>query len=186
MFLNIRHRSAVHGDHTVKLTLKRGSIAKPKIHIGLAEGKLNFIGTGLQKAHSCIQKLRYFTEQSIITVRHSVNLQLTEQCFIVAGLCLCDNLLDLFLVAAVIGQQHFGIAKSGRKRNIALVESYHDSLCLVRFNSDKLTVLDSGDFDTADIREICHGAIISLMWSIRSVFVLSASYSIVYAPQIFS
>ena len=68
--------------------------------------------------------------------------------------------------------------RSGRKRNIALVECHHDSLSLVRFNADKLTVLDSGDFDTADIWEICHGAIISLIVSIRSVLVLSASYSI--------
>ena len=47
MLLNIRHRSAVHGDHTVKFTLKRGSITEPKIHIGLALGKMDLIGTVL-------------------------------------------------------------------------------------------------------------------------------------------
>ncbi len=97
-----------------------------------------------------------------------------------------QDYFDLFPIATVKGQHHFGISESGRIRNITFIEGDNDSLRLIRFDTDKLLVVDSGNILTADVREICHGAIISLMWSIRSVFVLSASYSIVYAPQIFS
>ena len=43
------------GCRPVKRTLKRRSIAEPKIHIVLAECKLNFIGTVLQCANRCVQ-----------------------------------------------------------------------------------------------------------------------------------
>ena len=186
VLLNIRYCPAVQCMDTFKLTLERDLIAEPEVDIGLAKCKLNLIGTGLQCAYRGIQHLGNLSQEPIVAVRLTIHLQLTEQCFIFSRLCFCDNFLDLFLETAVKGKHHFSITESGRKRNTSFVEGYADCLCLIRFNADKFFVADSGNIRSCDVGKVRHGAIISLIVSIRSVLVLSASYSIAYAPHTFS